>query len=380
MKKHLILSIVTILSFAVYSCKDKDAFTISGVINNPGSLKTVYLMEADSSAVAVVDSVNLSENGKFQFKHKAPYANLYKLRVGGSIFDMIAKNGDAIDFSTSLNDNTHAYEVSGSDESGKIKEFNKISNIYGEKNAKITQEYQDKAQAIGKESDSLIKIYLPMFQKNSVDYSNEILKFVNANKNSLAGFYAVTSLDPSKYEAQMISYADNIKDNFKDNPGVQKFIKMMIDLKPVSIGHKAPDFTVAGIDGKPIKLSDYKGKYLMLDFWASWCAPCRAENPNVVKQYAIYKPLGLNILGISLDQDKAKWQQAIAADKLTWSHGSDLKNFEGPTERLFHVEAIPSNFIIDPLGIIVAKNITGADLEEFLNKTFTKSQQIVKIK
>ncbi|MCR8560611.1 AhpC/TSA family protein [Mucilaginibacter sp. BJC16-A38] len=380
MKKHLILSIVTILSLAVYSCKDKDAFTISGVINNPGSLKTIYLMEADSSTVAVIDSVNLSENGKFQFKHKAPYANLYKLRVGGSIFDMIAKNGDAIDFSTSLNDNTHAYEVSGSDESGKIKEFNKISNFYGEKNAKITQEYQDKAQAIGKESDSLIKIYLPMFQKNSVDYSNEILKFVNANKTSLAGFYAATSLDPSKYEAQMITYADDIKDNFKDNPGVQKFIKMMVNLKPVSVGHKAPDFTVAGIDGKPIKLSDYKGKYVMLDFWASWCAPCRAENPNVVKQYAIYKPLGLNILGISLDQDKAKWEQAIAADKLTWSHGSDLKNFEGPTERLFHVEAIPSNFIIDPQGIIVAKNITGADLEEFLNKTFTKSQQIVKIK
>lgn len=380
MKKHLILSFVAILSLAMYSCKDKDAFTISGVINNPGSLKTVFLMEADSSAVAVIDSVSLSENGKFQFKHKAPYANLYKLRVGGSIFDMIAKNGDAIDFSTSLSDNSHTYTITGSEESEKIKDFNKISNFYGDKNAKITQEYQDKAQAIGKESDSLIKIYLPMFQKNSVDYSNEVLKFVNANKSSLAGFYAATSLDPSRYESQLITYADDIKDSFKDNPGVQKFIKMMMAVKPVSVGHKAPDFTVAGVDDKPIKLSDYKGKYVMIDFWASWCAPCRAENPNVVKQYAIYKPLGLNILGISLDQDKAKWQQAIAADKLTWAHGSDLKNFEGPTERLFHIEAIPSNFIIDPQGIIVAKNVTGADLEEFLNKTFSKSQQIVKIK
>ena len=380
MKKYLILSIIAVLSFAVYSCKDNSVFTISGTINNPGSLKTIYLMEADSASVAVVDSTNLSEQGKFQFKHKAPYANLYKIRVGGSIFDMVIKNGDAIDFSTNLTDNTHAYLVSGSEESEKIKEFNKISNFYGEKNAKITQEYQDKAQAIGKESDSLIKIYLPMFQKNSADYSKEILKFVNSNKNSLAGFYAATSLEPSKYEAQLIAYADEIKDSFKDNPGVQKFIKMMMELKPVSIGHKAPDFAIAGIDGKPIKLSDYKGKYVMLDFWASWCAPCRQENPNVVKQYAIYKPLGLNILGISLDQDKGKWQDAVNADKLTWSHGSDLKNFEGPTERLYHIEAIPSNFIIDPQGIIIAKNVTGADLEEFLNKTFSKSQQIVKIK
>lgn len=380
MKKYLTLFSVILLSFAIYSCKDKNEFTISGTVENPGSLKKIFLLEADSANIAVVDSTNLNDQGKFEFKHKAPYANLYKLRVGGSIFDLIAKNGDAIDFSTSLTDNSHAYKISGSDDSEKIKEFNKISNFYGDKSAKITQEYQDKAQAIGKESDSLIKIYLPIFQQNIKEYSAEILKFVNSNKNSLAGFYAATSLDQGKFEQQLIGYSEAIKDNFKDNPGVQKFIKQMADLKPVSIGHKAPDFTIAGIDGKPIKLADYKGKYVMLDFWASWCAPCRQENPNVVKQYAIYKPLGLNILGISLDQDKTKWEQAVNADKLTWGHGSDLKNFEGPTERLYHIEAIPSNFIIDPQGIIVAKNVTGADLEEFLNKTFSKSQQIVKIK
>jgi peroxiredoxin len=100
----------------------------------------------------------------------------------------------------------------------------------------------------------------------------------------------------------------------------------------------------------------------------------------VVKQYAKFKPLGLNILGISLDVDKKQWQQAIDNDKLAWAQGSDLKNFEGPTERLYHIEQIPSNFIVDPKGIIVAKNVTGTDLEDFLNKTFNKSQQIVNIK
>jgi peroxiredoxin len=368
------------LALILFSCKDKDAFTISGTITNPGSLKKIYLLEADSSQIAVIDSTNISDQGKFQFKHPAPYANLFKIRLGGTIFDLIAKNGDAIDFSTNLTDNTHTYQISGSAESEKIKEFNKISNFYEAKTSKISQAYQDKVQIVGKESDSLIKIYMPMFQKVIGEYSNAVLKFVGENKTSLAGFYAATSLDPAKYEQQLIAYADDIKGNFPDNLAVQRFVKQMEILKPISVGHKAPDFTVAGVDGNPIKLSDYKGKYVLIDFWASWCAPCRAENPNVVKLYRIYKPLGLNILGVSLDQDKAKWQQAIAADKLTWSHGSDLKTFEGPTEKLFHIEAIPSNYIVDPQGVIVAKNVMGTDLEEFLNKTFNKSQQIVKIK
>ncbi len=365
---------LALFTLAITACKDKKTFTIDGVIEHPGALKKVYLLQADSTKISVVDSTNLSENGKFQFQHTSPYANLFKLRAGSTIFDLIAENGDDITFKTNIDDAAHAYDITGSKESEKIKEFNKLSNVYGDKTSKIVAEYQAQVQKVGHQSDSLMNIYKPQFMAVQNQYGQAVVQFINDNTTSLAGFYAATSLDPYQYEQQLVAYADHIKGNFPNNPAVQQFLKQMDLARPVSIGHPAPDFSITAIDNKPVKLADYKGKYVMLDFWASWCSPCRQENPNVVKQYAIYKNKGLNILGISLDEDRSAWQKAIAEDKLTWSHASDLQKFDGPTEKLYHIEAIPSNFIIDPKGIIIAKNITGTQLEEFLNKTFNQTK------
>ncbi|GAB2690326.1 TlpA disulfide reductase family protein [Mucilaginibacter koreensis] len=358
---------------AISSCKNEKTFTVSGNVDNVKPDQTVFLVEIDSTEMRKVDSATINGQHTFQFKHAAPYDKLFKLQIGENIFDFIAKNGDDINFKSDMADSSHSYEVTGSPESEKIQEFNRIGNVYAAKNAKLTAQFEAEAQE-HKNRDSLLEVYRPILLKNIDEGSKATLEFIDKNKNSLAAFYAALSVDPSRYEQQLVTYADDIKGKFDHDPLVQKFIQQMERVKPVSIGHKAPDFSSTTIDGKPIKLSDYKGKYVMLDFWASWCPPCRAENPNIVKQYAAFKDKGFNVLGLSLDDDKAAWQKAIQADHITWQQASNLKKWDDPTAKQFLVEAIPSNFIIDPNGVIVAKNITGDDLKAFLNKTFTKAQ------
>ncbi len=366
--KKIIVPAIAAATFFI-ACSDKKSFKIEGQIEHPAQQK-VYLLEADSTSVRIIDSAQLTEQNKFVFNKSTPFANLYKIKNGEQEFDLIAENGNDINFKTDLADPNHNYTVNGSEDSEKIKDYNRISNIYTAKNTKLANQYQAEAGAKGVNQDSVLKKYLPSFEKNMVDLSGEILKFVDQNKSSLAGFYAAMALDQMKYEKELVAYADGLGDKFKGNQAVEQFKKHMALVKPVSVGHAAPDFSIPGIDGKTIKLSDYKGKYVMLDFWASWCVPCRKENPNVVKLYQQYHPKGLNIVGISLDENKEAWQKAISDDKLVWAHGSELQNFNGPVVQRYQVQAIPSNFILDPNGNIVAKNITGNDLAAFFAKTF----------
>lgn len=199
-------------------------------------------------------------------------------------------------------------------------------------------------------------------------------KFIQENPNS---FISLNALETYAYSADYADIAplyNSLSDEIKQSEGGKEWAERLPKLKAVALGATAPEFAEADTSGKVVSLSSFRGKYVLIDFWASWCGPCRHENPNVVKAFNKYKSKNFTIVGVSLDRanGKAKWLAAIHKDGLAWTQLSDLQFWKSKVAGMYAVRAIPQNFLIDPDGKIIGKNLRGDDLEEKLAKLFGK--------
>lgn len=199
-------------------------------------------------------------------------------------------------------------------------------------------------------------------------------KFITEHPDS---YVALMTLESYAYSADYVDIAplyNNLSQTVKQTEAGVKFGERLPLLKGVALGATAPEFTEADTSGKTVDLNSFRGKYVLIDFWASWCGPCRHENPNVVKAFNKYKGKNFTIIGVSLDRPgkKDKWLEAIHKDGLNWTQVSDLKFWDSKTAALYAVRGIPQNFLLDPNGKIIAKNLRGDDLDEKLAELFPK--------
>ena len=265
--------------------------------------------------------------------------------------------------------NFWAADVSGSNENAVYKAANAMvmSNPY----AKQYQQADSSAKAAAKNNDT-IALKTAMAQKQIIINMDiaRVRNFINAHQDSYAAMGLISYFLGGLRNTPL---ADSLLSNAEAGPnrnnGEVKFFRKRIDiLKQLVIGNSAPDFTQTDTSGKPVKLSSYKGKYLLLDFWASWCRPCREENPNVVAAYQKFSKHNFTILSVSLDEKKDNWINAVKKDNLAWTQVSDLKGWDDEAAQLYAIDSIPQNYLIDPDGKIIATDLRGTNLDYTLAK------------